>query len=127
MGDRWVLLSMVSCSLLNPEQRSANSGPIALTPSIWFSPSGTTAEIPYRNACQEVVAMPMADLLLGSVPNKLAQIFLNVTAQNQSEDLLTSDGVVEVGVGLRRIDLDVPTQRPGTYPATATVGLEWCS
>ena len=120
----WMLLSMVSCSLLNREQQSANPEPISLTPTIWFSPSGTTAEIPYRNACHEAVAMPMADLLLGSVPNKLAKSFTNVTAQNQSEDLLTSDGVVEVGVGLRRIDLDVPSQRPGTYPATATVGLE---
>ncbi len=68
--------------------------------------------------------MPMADILLGSVPNKLAQVFTGVTAQNHSEDLLSSDGVVEVGVGLRRIDLEVPTQRPGTYPATITVGLE---
>ncbi len=68
--------------------------------------------------------MPMADILLGSVPNKLARVFTGVTAQHHSEDLLASDGVVEVGVGLRRIDLEVPTQLPGTYPAIATVGVE---
>jgi hypothetical protein len=110
--------------MLNRDQQPTNLEPISLTPTIWFSPSGTTAEISYQNACQETVAMPMADILLGSVPNKLAQVFTGVTAQNHSEDLLSLDGVVEVGVGLRRIDLEVPTQRPGTYPATATVGLE---
>ena len=119
-----VLLSMASCSLLNREQQSANPEPISLTPTIWFSPSGTTAEISYRNACHEAVAMPMADILLGAVPSKLARVFTGVTAQNHSDDLLSSDGVIEVGVGLRRIDLEIPTQRSGTYPATATVGLE---
>ena len=110
--------------MLNGEQQPTNPEPISLTPTIWFSPSGTTAEISYQNACHETVAMPMADILLGSVPNKLARVFTGLTAQNHSEDLLSSDGVVEVGVGLRRIDLEVPTQRPGTYPAAATVGLE---
>jgi hypothetical protein len=115
---------MASCSKLNREQQPLNPEPIPLTPIIWFSPSGTTAEISYQNACHETVAMPMADILLGSVPNKLARVFTGVTAQNHSEDLLASDGVVEVGVGLRRIDLEVPTQLPGTYPATATFGVE---
>ncbi len=110
--------------MLNREKEPTNPDPISLTPTIWFSPSGTTAEISYQNACHETVAMPMADILLGSVPNKLARVFTGVTAHNHSEDLLSSDGVIEVGVGLRRIDLEVPTQRPGAYQATATVGLE---
>ncbi|NJN70524.1 MAG: hypothetical protein HC801_09775 [Nitrospira sp.] len=116
---------MASCSMLNRDKQPTNPEPISLTPTIWFSPSGTMGEIFYQNACHETVAMPMGDILLGSVPNKLARVFTGVTAQNHSEDLLSSDGVVEVGVGLRRIDLEVPTQRPGTYPASATVGLEW--
>ncbi len=110
--------------MVNRDKQPTYPEPISLTPTIWFSPSGTTAEISYQNACHETVAMPMADILLSSVPNKLARVFTGVTTQNHSEDLLSSDGVVEVGVGLRRIDLEVPPQRPGTYPATATVGLE---
>lgn len=110
--------------MVHRDTQPTNLEPLSLTPTIWFAPSGTTAELSYQNACHETVAMPMADILLGSVPTKLAQVFTGVTAQNHSEDLLASDGVIEVGVGLRRIDLEVPTQRPGTYPATATVGLE---
>lgn len=68
--------------------------------------------------------MPMADLLRESIPNKLTQVFTGVTAKDQSEDMLGSDGVVEVGLGLRRLDVIIPEQVPGEYPASATIGLE---
>jgi hypothetical protein len=83
-----------------------------------------TGEITYQNGCQETVAMPMADLLRGSIPNTLGRVFTGVTAKHQSEDILGSDGVVEVGLGLRRLDVVVPKQLPGEYPATATIALE---
>ena len=41
-----------------------------------------------------------------------------------SDETIASEGVIEVGVGLRRIELAVPKQTHGTYPATATVGIE---
>ena len=119
-----VVLSAAGCSTLTREKQPVDSEPIPLTPAVWFSPSGTTAEISYQNACHETVVMPMADPLLESVPNKLAGVFTGVTAKNQSEDVLGSDGVVEVGLGLRRLEVVVPKQVPGEYPASATVGLE---
>lgn len=119
-----VVLSTVGCSILTREKQPINSKPIPLTPAVWFSPSGMTAEISYQNACHETVAMPMADLLRESVPNKLAGVFTGVMAKPQSEDSLGSDGVVEVGLGVRRLDVAVPQQPAGEYPASATVGLE---
>ena len=119
-----VVLSTTGCSTLMREKRPINSEPIPLTPVIWFSPSGMTAEVSYQNACQETVVMPMADFLRESVPNKLTGVFIGVTAKNQSEDILGSDGVVEVGLGVRRLDVVVPKQVSGEYPASATVGLE---
>lgn len=66
----------------------------------------------------------MGDLLRESVQNKLTRVFTGALAKHQSEDLLGSDGVIEVGLGLRRLDLALPKQVPGEYPASATVGLE---
>jgi hypothetical protein len=119
-----MVLSTSGCSTLMREKQPINVDPIPLTPSVWLSPSGMTAEISYPNACHEPVVMPMADLLPKSVPNKLAGVFAGVMAKNQSEDILESDGVIEVGLGVKRLDVVVPKQAPGEYPASATVGLE---
>ena len=119
-----VVLSTTGCSMLAQEKRPIDVTPIPLTPAIWFSPSGMTADVSYQNACQETVAMPMADLLRASVPNKLTRVFTGVIAKHESEDFLGSDGVVEVGLSVRRVEVVIPKQLPGEYPASATIGLE---
>ncbi|MBX3329087.1 MAG: hypothetical protein KF722_01700 [Nitrospira sp.] len=119
-----LVLAGISCSLLKREQEPVSSQPIPLTPVIWFSPSVTTAEVPYQDGCGEARSFALADALVGSVPKKLTGVFTAVTAQSQPDEPLASDGVVEVGVGLRRIELAVPKQTQGTYPAAATVGIE---
>ncbi len=62
--------------------------------------------------------------LVASVPKKLTEVFTGVTAQSQLDETIASDGVIEVGIGLRRIELTIPKQAQGTYPATATIGIE---
>ncbi|MBK9308462.1 MAG: hypothetical protein IPM58_15590 [Nitrospira sp.] len=119
-----VALSATGCSMLTQEKPPIDTKPIPLTPAIWFSPSGMTADVSYQNACQESVAMPMADLLRASVPNKLTRVFSGVTTANGAEDVLGSDGVVEVGLSVRRVEVIIPEQRSGEYPASATIGLE---
>lgn len=119
-----VVLSTTGCSMLTQEKQPINSEPLPLTPAVWFSPSGMTADISYQNGCHETVAMPMADLLRKSVPNKLTRVFTGVMATSESGDILGSDGVVEVGLSVRRLDVVIPQQLPGEYPASATIGLE---
>lgn len=119
-----VVLSTTGCSTLTRENQPITSEPIPLTPAIWFSPSGMTADVSYQNACHEAVAIPMADLIRESVLNKLTGVFIGVTAKHQSEDILGTDGVVEVGLGVRRLDVVVPKRVSGEYLASATVGLE---
>ena len=62
--------------------------------------------------------------LVASVPKKLMGVFTGVTAQSQAAEPIASEGVIEVGMGLRRIELAIPKQTQGTYPAIATVGIE---
>ncbi|MBH0202532.1 MAG: hypothetical protein HP496_09640 [Nitrospira sp.] len=69
-------------------------------------------------------SLVLGDALVSSVPKKLTGVFTGVEAQSQADEPIASDGVVEVGVGVRRIELAVQKQTPGTYPAAATVGME---
>ena len=118
------VLSGVGCSLLKRGKEPVSTQPIPLTPVIWFSPSVTTAEVPYHDGCGEVRSLSLTDALVTSVPRKLTGVFTGVAAQSQVDEPIASDGVVEAGVGVRRIELAVPKQTPGTYPATVTVGIE---
>jgi hypothetical protein len=119
-----LVLSGAGCSLLTRGKEPVSTQPIPLTPVIWFSPSVTTAEVPYHDGCGEMRSLPLTDALVTSVPKKLMGVFTGVAAQSHADEPIASDGVVEVGVGVRRIELAVPTQTPGTYPATAMVGIE---
>jgi hypothetical protein len=119
-----LVLSGIGCSLLKRVKEPVSSQPIPLTPVVWFSPSVTAAEVPYLDGCGETRSVALADALVGSVPKKLTGIFTGVTTQSQTDEPLASEGVTEVGVGPRRIELAVPKQMPGTYPATVTVGIE---
>lgn len=117
-------LSGVGCSLLKKGKEPVSVQPIPLAPVIWFSPSVTTAEVPYDDGCGETRSVALADVLVASVPKKLTGVFPSIASQGQADEPIASDGVVEVGVGVRRIELAVPKQTPGTYPAKATVGIE---
>jgi hypothetical protein len=117
-------LSDVGCSLLKRGTETISSQPIPLTPVIWFSPSVTTAEMPYYDACGETKSVALADMLVASIPKKATEVFTGVTAQNQTDELIASDGVLEVGVGLKRVELVLPQHAQGTYPAAAAVGIE---
>lgn len=119
-----LVLSGVGCSLLKRGKEPVSTQPIPLTPVIWFSPSVTTAEMPYHDGCGEVRSLSLTHALVTSVPRKLTGVFTGVAAQSHADEPIASDGVVEVGVGVRRIELAVPKQTPGTYPAKVTVGIE---
>jgi hypothetical protein len=110
--------------LLNREKESVSSQPIPLTPAIWFASSVTTAEVPYRDGCGETRSFALGDALLASVPKEFTGIFTGVIAQRETDEPIASDGVLEVGVGGKRIELAIPPRVPGTYPVTVAVGIE---
>jgi hypothetical protein len=97
---------------------------MSITPSLWLSPSITTAALSYNNACGQPAMLLIADPLVETVPKKLSRAFTGITPQYGLEQTAASDGVIEVGLGLKRIDLVIPQQAKGTYPATVTLGME---
>ena len=98
--------------------------PITLTPSLWLSPSVTTASLSYTNACGQSDTVLIADLLSESLPKKLGLGFSGVIPQQGLEQTDASDGLIEVGLGFKQIDLAVPQNFKGTYPAAVTLGTE---
>lgn len=91
---------------------------------MWFSPSATGASLSYRNACGEDVGYALADPFTDVLTKKMRPVFSGITTHNQSEEAIASEGVIEVGIGLRRLDLTVPEKTPGNYPAKVTIGVE---
>ncbi|WP_413936557.1 hypothetical protein [Nitrospira sp. BLG_1] len=119
-----LILLVVGCSVFTRTPPTVIPQRIPLTPAVWFSPSVTAAELSYDTPCGEKKTMALADLLVTSIPKQLNNAFNQVTTPNHTEEPLASDGAIEVGVGVRRINLAIPSQGHGTYPATATVGME---
>lgn len=97
---------------------------IPLTPALWISPSVTTALISYKDACGQPAIFVIADPLVEAVPKKLSGVFAGVTPQSGPDQQTASTGVIEVGLGLKHIDLVIPRQTPGAYPVTVTLGME---
>jgi len=108
-------------------QESGSAGTasiISLRPTLWFSPSLTTAPTSYLDACGKAASVPVADPLIDAVPKKLSRVLAGVTPQFGDEQTIAPDGVIEVGLGLKEIDLTIPRQVKGTYPVTVTLGME---
>lgn len=101
-----------------------NSGTIPLTPALWLSPSATTAGLSYRNACGKSVTVPVADPLAAALSKKLSRVFTGVLPPQGTEQISDSDSLIEVGLGQKKIDLEIPGQVKGTYPATVTLDME---
>jgi len=117
-------LLCAGCSWFKRSEGPATASVIPLTPALWFSPSLITAAIPYQNACGQPASVSIAGPLVDAVPQKLGRVFTGVTAQTGAGQTIVSDGVIQVGLGLRRIDLMIPQQVKGNYPVTVTLGVE---
>ena len=100
------------------------AGTIPLTPALWLSPSATTAGLSYRNACGQSATMSVADPLAATLSKKMGRLFTGMLPQQGIEQTPASDSLIEVGLSQKRIDLEIPGQVKGTYPATVTLGME---
>jgi len=122
-----LILLSTGCLWSKHSEKASTTGriePIALTPSIWFSPSVTTAIVSYTDACGQSGTLTVGDVLTESLSKKLGLAFTGMTPQIGLEQTEGSDGFIEVGLGLKQIDLTIPQQVPGTYPATVVLGTE---
>lgn len=97
---------------------------IALKPSLWLAPSMTGATLSYTDACGESRTVSVSDVLVEVIPAKLGRAFSGLLLNEGAGQNGGEDSFIEVGLGSKRVDLVVPHQTPGTYPARVTLGVE---
>ncbi|MBM4125775.1 MAG: hypothetical protein FJ247_00275 [Nitrospira sp.] len=122
------VLALICAACGGPKRSQTGPEPIAgtipLTPALWLSPSATTAGLSYRDACGKSATIPLADPLAAALSTKLGRVFSAVLPQQGTEQIPASDSLIEVGLGPKKVDLAIPGQVKGTYPATVTLGME---
>ncbi len=97
---------------------------IALKPSLWLAPSMTSAALSYTDACGEPSVVSISDVLAEIIPAKLGRAFSGLLLNEGAGQIGEEDSFIEVGLGSKRVDLVLPRQTPGTYPARVTLGVE---
>ncbi len=116
-----LLMSPTGCSWFHRSDRLAGVTPLPLTPILRFSSSVTTAAIPYQNACGEPASYSVASLLADGVATKLARVFKGLHPETVPPPVGNGfDGAVEVGLGMKQIDLAIHRQAAKSYPVTVT-------
>lgn len=119
-----LVLLFAGCSWFKRSDGLAGIPVIPLTPALRFSPSLAAAVLPYQNACGQPASLSIAGPLMEAVPKKFGRIFTGVTTETGTEPAQASDGIIEVGLGLKQIDLAIPRQIKRNYPVTVTLGLD---
>lgn len=117
-----MLLLSSGCQYFSPRHVSTNYN-LPLTVLLRLDPSIGAAALDYRDACAEPSVLPIHEPLAAELKKRLGQVFERVLIQAGPSDAAI-DGVVDVALGLRRVDMFVVRKANKSYPATVTLGLD---
>ena len=116
------VLVSAGCQYFSPRHVSTNYN-LPLTVFLRLDPSIGAAALDYRDACAQSVVIPIHEALAAELKKRLEQVFERVVIQaGPSNEAI--DGVVDVGLGLRQVELFVVRKANKSYPATVTLGLD---
>lgn len=110
------------CQYFSPRHISTNYN-LPLKVLLRLDQSIGAAALEYHNACAQSVTLPIHEPLAAELKQRMEQVFERVVIQPESSSE-TLDGVVDVALGLRQIDLFVARKANKSYPATVTLGLD---
>ena len=98
---------------------------LPLTVGLRLDPSVTEAALAYTDSCGQPQTLPLADRLTPALKRDIGMVFERVLADAQplgTRVAAPADGVVEVVLGLKEIELFILRQANKSYPATITLG-----
>ena len=98
---------------------------LPLTVGLRLDPSVTEAALAYTDSCRQPRTLPFGDRLTEALKRDIGMVFEHVLADAQplgSRVAAASDGVVEVVLGLKEVELFIHRQSTRSYPATVTLG-----
>lgn len=82
------------------------------------------ASVEYRDACGQAVALPLQAQLEKEIQKRLGQVFERVQVRS-GPSTEVPDGMVEIALGPRQVNLFVPRKANKSYPATVMIGLDF--
>jgi len=114
-----VLVPWAGCAGKARVDAATKDTPIPLAPLLRLSDTAAMT-LPYTNACGESAVLSLGEPLAAALKQKLGQAFEYINV----DPAVPSDGVMDVALNLKQIDLTIPRRSNKTYPATVTLGLE---
>lgn len=114
-----VLTIVAGCANSARVETSGEVGPLPLSTLVRFP---TTAEttLAYQNACGNPAAVSLQEPLAAALQQRLGRVFQRVTL----DPAVPSDGVIDVTVNLKQIELSIPGRTTNSYPVTVRAGVE---
>ncbi len=119
-----VLLFSAGCQFFAQRSGIPTNYNLPLTVQLRMDPSIAAASVEYRNACGQAVAVPIHDALQKQLKKRLVQVFERVQVE-AGASAGVPDGVVDVALGFREVNLFVPRKANKSYPATVTLGFDF--
>ena len=116
-----VLLS--GCSLFGRSE-SFITYDLPLTVLLRPDPSVEEALLEYRDACGQPASVNVAGPLQDALRRKMGLVFHKVVVPSSAAGVPV-DGVVDVALGLKQLEVFVPRKSNRSYPATMTLGLDF--
>ena len=114
-----LLISWAGCARTARVDSATKATPIPLAPLLRLS-NAAAMTLSYNNACGEPTAVSLGEPLAAALKQKLGQVFDYVIV----DPAVPSDGVLDVALNLKQIELSLPRRTTKAYPATVTFGLE---
>lgn len=116
-------IALSGCQFFSQRSGLSTNYNLPLTVQLRLDASIVAAEIQYRDACGKTVSLPIHPQLEQAIEKRMKRVFQKVLPVNDLQS--TSDGRVDAALGPHQIDLFVPRKSNKSYPATATLGVEF--
>jgi hypothetical protein len=117
-----LLLVLSGCQFFSRSQSFITYN-LPLTVLLRADSSVEQALLNYRDACGQPASVNVEGPLQEALRNKLGMVFQKVVVASSSP--VAVDGVVDVALGLKQLELFVPRKANRSYPATMTLGLDF--
>ncbi|MBS0170407.1 MAG: hypothetical protein JSR62_08630 [Nitrospira sp.] len=119
-----MLLLSTGCQYFTLRHKVPTNYNLPLTVYVRVDPTIRNAALDYRDACGQAQSLPIRDALEKQMKQRMAQVFERVVFE-PSAPAEASDGVVDVALGLRRVDAFIPRKGNKAYPASVAIGLDF--
>ncbi|MBI4000349.1 MAG: hypothetical protein HY348_01005, partial [Nitrospira defluvii] len=119
-----MLLFSAGCQFFAQRSGIPTNYNLPLTVQLRMDPSIAAATVEYRDTCGQAVTVPVHDALQKQLKKRLVQVFERVQVESGASSG-APDGLVDVTLGFREVNLFVPRKANKSYPATVTLGFDF--